>query len=416
MRTEPIIFLSTVIVFLFLVDVYAFKGIRQLLKTLDSANVRKGITTIYWLFSFVIYGGFIFMMMNMDLRPSPKGSAVFNLFMGLAILSLVPKLIFLGFHFLEDVGFLTMKVGAKISSNSGQPISRSSFLTKIGLLVASVPFFAIIYGMIKGKYDFKIVRKKLYFSDLPDSFEGLTAVHISDAHLGSFNQAFSEVSKGLEMINSVNPDLIFFTGDMVNNFAQETEGWVEPFSKLKAKHGKFSILGNHDYGDYSPWESKEDKRKNLEGVKQFHKDIGFDLLLNENKKLTINGESIRIIGLENWGKGFSQYGNLSKSMRETTDDEFQIMLSHDPTHWDAEINKKTKVNLTLSGHTHGMQFGVNLGKFRYSPAQHRYKQWSGLYNVGKQFLYVNQGFGFLGFPGRVGMPPEITVLEFHKQA
>ena len=241
----------------------------------------------------------------------------------------------------------------------------------------------------------------------------MKVVQFSDAHLGSFNGNKKEVTRGLEMINALEPDVILFTGDIVNNFAEETKGWQESFSNLRAKYGKFSILGNHDYGDYSEWESIEAKQKNLEGVMKFHEDAGFRLLLDENIELVKNQERIRIIGVQNWGKGFAQYGNLKKAIQHTQEEEFQILLSHDPTHWDEEVIPNSKIDLTLSGHTHGMQFGVNLGKFKYSPAQHRYKRWSGLYKKGKQFLYVNKGFGFIAFPGRVGMPPEITFLELY---
>ncbi len=333
---------------------------------------------------------------------------------GLTILGFVPKLIFSIFHLLDDVSFLTKK-GIHALSNSHQDttlISRYEFISQIGLFIAGIPFISIIYGMTKGKYNFEVVRETIKLSKLPASLSGLKVVHISDLHLGSFANNYADVQKGINLINELNPDIVFFTGDLVNNYASETHGWEDVLSSIKSKYGKFSILGNHDYGDYVPWSSVEEKRKNLDEIILFHKKIGFNLLLNSNEPIHINGSTIRIVGVENWGLGgFAKYGNIETSLKNTQNDEFKILLSHDPSHWEAEVIPKSNIDLTLSGHTHGMQFGIRLGKFKYSPVQHRYKQWSGLYSQNEHYLYVNKGFGFIGFPGRVGMPPEITLLE-----
>ncbi len=241
-------------------------------------------------------------------------------------------------------------------------------------------------------------------------------MHISDFHLGSFNKDFATVQPGIDLINALNPDYIFFTGDLVNNYADETDGWENILSSLKAKYGKFSVLGNHDYGDYVGWETDLEKKKNLESLKAFHQKVGFKLLLNEHVKLNIDDEYIQLIGVENWGTGgFAQYGKLKYAMRDVKSNVCQILLSHDPSHWEAEVIPNTGVDLTLSGHTHAMQFGIRLGNFKYSPIQHRYKQWSVLYQNEQKKLYVNRGFGFLGFPGRVGMAPEITHIILHAE-
>jgi len=214
------------------------------------------------------------------------------------------------------------------------------------------------------------------------------------------------------LINEQEPDLIFFTGDLVNNFAEETEDWAPVLKKMNAKMGKYSILGNHDYGDYSEWPSPEAKEKNLEEIKAFHKKMGFQLMLNENKSLKVNDEEIALIGVENWGKPpFPQHGDLDKAMEGVNPDSFKLLMSHDPSHWDAKVLGKTDINLTFSGHTHGMQFGIERIGIKWSPIQYRYPRWGGLYKESKQFLYVNRGFGYIGFPGRIGMPPEITVVE-----
>ncbi len=255
------------------------------------------------------------------------------------------------------------------------------------------------------------------FANLPAWADGLRIVHISDIHIGSFFNNHDAVQRGIDMVNELKPDLILFTGDMVNNYADELVGWEDTLSKLNARLGKFSILGNHDYGDYVTWPNAEVRAENIEKLKQYHKKIGFRLLLNEKVNFGAeNDESIEILGVENWGLGgFSQYGKLSEAMKDSDEKKFQILLSHDPSHWDAEVMGKTSIEITLSGHTHGMQFGVEIpGIIKWSPVKYRYPRWGGLYTVGKQHLYVNRGFGYIGFPGRVGMPPEITFFELQK--
>jgi len=287
----------------------------------------------------------------------------------------------------------------------------SELLYPMGYFLAAVPFASVLYGVTKGKFNYRIVHEKIRFANLPESFKGLKIVHISDMHLGSFRKKFEQIGKAVEMINEQEPDLIFFTGDLVNNFAEETEGWAPVLNKMKARLGKYSVLGNHDYGDYSEWNSPKEKAENLKAIKNFHKKIGFRLLLNESETITVNNEEIALLGVENWGKPpFPQHGDLKKAASKVNQAHFKILLSHDPSHWDAEVLTNTDIDLTFSGHTHGMQFGFERAGIKWSPIQYKYPRWGGLYNKHHQYLYVNRGLGFHGFPGRIGMPPEITVV------
>jgi predicted MPP superfamily phosphohydrolase len=270
--------------------------------------------------------------------------------------------------------------------------------------------------MIHGKFNYRIYQERLLFPDLPEPFHGIKIVHISDIHIGGLYGAWDKVEAAMDLINAHDPDLIVFTGDLVNDFAEELDGWMEILGKLRAKLGKYSILGNHDYGDYHYWESEDAKKKNLDKIKQAHHALGFHLLLNQSDILSRDGEEVAIMGVENWGRPpFAQYGDLQLASQGTDEIGFKILLSHDPSHWDAEIVGQTDIQLTLSGHTHGMQFGIQTAKINWSPIQMKYPHWGGLYSSNGQCLYVNRGFGYIGYPGRVGMPPEITVIELFKK-
>lgn len=294
--------------------------------------------------------------------------------------------------------------------------TRIKFINIFSFAVSSIVFLWMIYGMVYGKYNFEVVKHRIYFEDLPSSFDGYTITHISDAHLGSFDNP-EKVKYGIDMINEQKSDVIFFTGDLVNNKAEETFAWESIFGGLKARDGVFSVLGNHDYGDYFKWNSPEEKQNNLKKLKQSHKTMGFNLLLNQNVEIDRNGQKIYIIGVENWGKGFIKKGSLEKATYGVPSDGFKILLSHDPTHFQEKvISFKDKIHLTLSGHTHAMQFGVQVSDvFSWSPASFIYKYWSGVYREKDIYLNVNKGFGYLAFPGRVGMNPEITVIELKKK-
>ncbi len=288
----------------------------------------------------------------------------------------------------------------------------SVFLYQMGFFLTVVPFASVLYGVTKGRFNFRIIHERIRFTNLPQSFKGLKIIHISDMHLGSFRRKYGQIAKAVEMINEQKPDLILFTGDLVNNFAEETDGWAPVLAKMQARLGKYSVLGNHDYGDYSEWNSPEEKDKNLSAIKNFHKKIGFRLLLNESETLTINNEEIALVGVENWGNPpFPQHGDLKKACGKVNPKLLKILMSHDPSHWDAEVITSTDIDITFSGHTHGMQFGIERAGIKWSPIQYKYPRWGGLYRMNNQYLYVNRGFGYHGFPGRIGMPPEITVVE-----
>jgi hypothetical protein len=408
-------FIITILIFilvLFAVDAYTFKGLKLLTSSFNKDAYKKLVHWTFWITSIGLYLMLLVPLFNMSEGRTPRGDRYMTYVFGIVILFFLPKLLFSFFHLLEDVSFLFAKMFNKPKIPSeGVQISRYKFLTALGGIIASIPFIGILYGMVKGKYNFEVIKKSIAFDGLPKSFDGLKVVHISDMHLGSFPKHHPAVIKAIETINSLDADYVFFTGDIVNNFGYETDEWGEHFAKIKAKKGKFSVLGNHDYGVYTDWPSDAEKQANFNQIKDFHKEIGFELLLNENRVLEKNGEQIQLIGLENWGAGgFSKHGDLEKAYTNLKDEVFSILLSHDPSHWDAQVLNQKKIDLTLAGHTHGMQFGVRLGSFQYSPVQHRYPRWSGLYKEGTQHLYVNKGFGFIGFPGRVGMPPEITLL------
>jgi hypothetical protein len=292
---------------------------------------------------------------------------------------------------------------------------RSIWFSRGALALSALLAGVILHGISRGKYRFKVHPVELKFKDLPPEFDGFKITQISDIHAGSFDNG-EQVEKAIDLINRQHSDVIFFTGDLVNNAAAEMEPWIDVFSKLEAPMGKYSILGNHDYGDYLRWPSDAHKKANLESLFEVHKRIGFNLMRNENRRIEKNGAYIDLLGIENWGRSFAQYGDLIKTLENTLAGSFKILLSHDPTHWEEQVMEgETHIPLTLSGHTHGMQFGFELFGFRFSPARLRYKRWAGLYEANKRFLYINRGFGFLGFPGRVGIWPEITVITLRRE-
>ena len=329
------------------------------------------------------------------------------------------KIITILFLFSEDIFRFIAAAYHKLSGNSREfslP-TRRRFLSLIALGIAAVPFGALLYGMYKGKYNFKVLKYTMEFDDLPEAFDGYSITQISDIHSGSFDSR-EKIAYGVDLINQQKSDIICFTGDMVNNKASEMRPWAELFSTLEAPDGKFSILGNHDYGDYVPWESGEAKAQNLEDLKTLQKEMGFDLLLNEHRYLNRGQDKLALIGVENWGKGFKTVGDLKKAVAGLSKDDFRILLSHDPTHWQEEVrDSDDHYHLTLSGHTHGMQFGIEIpGLIKWSPVKWRYKYWAGVYEELGQFLNVNRGFGFIGYPGRVGIWPEITVITLKKKS
>ena len=297
----------------------------------------------------------------------------------------------------------------------GEVISRSEFLSQAALVATAIPFGAMAYGVISGAHDYRVKRITVKLPNLPKSFDGLKIGQVSDIHSGSFFNK-TAVKGGVEMMMNEKPDVLFFTGDLVNNETTEVRDYTEIFNKLKAPLGVFSVTGNHDYGNYKTWPSQAVKKKNFQDLLAAHKHMGYDILMNEHRILEQGGEKIAILGIENWGTGrFPKYGKLNEAYAGTEDVPVKLLLSHDPSHWDAEVRKLyPDIDLMFAGHTHGFQFGVEIGGLKWSPSQYVYKQWAGLYQEGNQYLYVNRGFGFLGYPGRIGMPPELTIIELKR--
>ena len=339
---------------------------------------------------------------------------VSNFFFGFVMINFFVKLVLAAVLFIDDLRrlgiFAKRKIRRSETDVKGEKISRSDFLVRAGIIAAAVPAISYPLGMVVGPYNYKIRREKLAFPNLPESFRGLKMVQISDIHSGSFYDK-EAVTRGVKMILEEKPDVIFFTGDLVNEMATEMDAYMDVFNQLRAPFGVYSILGNHDYGDYRSWNSEEEKVANLQRLKDIHGELGWRLLLDEHIYLEQNGEKIAIIGVQNWGAGFHQIGDLKKAY-EGVDAPVKILLSHDPTHWDEQVRKDYKdIDLTLSGHTHGAQMGIETHGFKWSPISLRYEKWAGLYQEENQYLYVNRGYGFLGYPGRIGIWPEITVIE-----
>jgi predicted MPP superfamily phosphohydrolase len=328
---------------------------------------------------------------------------------------LFSKLVMCLFLLAEDVWRLLVLSFLQVRKSffQGPPVfspSRSAALAKIAAGIAAVPLVSLVYGMVKGAYNYRIRRVELRLKGLPSAFEGVKLVQISDIHAGSLYDP-EAVTRGVEMLMKEKPDMVFFTGDLVNNEAAEFDGLREIFGRIKAPLGIFSVLGNHDYGDYKYWESREAKQANFSNLMQHHRDMGWQLLMDEHVMVEKNGEKIAVAGIQNWGArgNFPKYGDLSKALKDMENPGVLLLLSHDPSHWEAQVLPDfPEVSAMFSGHTHGMQFGIEIPGFRWSPVQYMYRQWAGLYQQGNSQLYVNRGFGFLGYPGRVGIWPEIT--------
>ena len=292
---------------------------------------------------------------------------------------------------------------------------RSYYWVEFAFFMFFLTVCIFLYGMVFGKYNYRVIRHELEFDDLPDAFDGFTISQISDVHSGSFNNP-SAVKRGIELINSQHADLFVFTGDLVNNKAEEILPWISLFSQIKAPYGQFSILGNHDYGDYVQWPAETDKIANLQQLKRYHLELGFDLLLDRHVEIVKGDQKIILAGIENWGIGFGERGDLRKAMTAVKDQDFKILLSHDPSHWEAQVKTfLPKIHLTLSGHTHGMQFGLEAFGIKWSPVKYRYAHWAGIKSENGRVLNINRGFGFLGFSGRIGIWPEVTLITLRKK-
>lgn len=399
-------------------DLYVFFVLR---KSIASSKGKRIFYAVYFISVVIAYIGLYFLYNNFVIKPL-QASLMPNLFVGFFFSFFVFKLLLIVFFLFEDIGRLVKLIflvavqlfqGEKVSTS---PVNRRKFIRKAGLFVAAIPFTSMLYGITKGKYNFKVNHIKLSFPNLPKSFEGYKIVQISDIHSGSFDEQ-EAILDGVDLINKQEADLILFTGDLVNNDSREIVPFINDFKKLRATDGVFSILGNHDYGDYKKWPSEKEKEKNMDLLYEYQKQMDFKLLNNESESIKRGGEEIGIYGVENWGNPpFPQRGDIDKALSGNENIDFKILMSHDPTHWNKKVlEHPTHFDLTLSGHTHGMQFGVEIPGFKWSPIKYIYPQWAGLYEKSKQYLYVNRGFGFLGFPGRVGIWPEVTVIELSRK-
>jgi predicted MPP superfamily phosphohydrolase len=406
---------TTFVIGMLLLDFYVFQTLRMLMQPW-SVRVRWIVSILYWLPSLLAVLLFLTGPLHLtDQWPRTVRIYVFAVLIGLFLSKLTASVFFL----VDDMRRLIQWTGGHLYYRllADEPfrsahISRSVFMSWLGIGIGGSLFGGLLWGF-GNKYKYRTEHVKLDLPGLPDAFRGLKAVHISDIHSGSLTDR-QAVEKGVQRILDLSPDIIFFTGDLVNDYAGEMDEYREVFARLKAPMGVYSCLGNHDYGDYRSWPSPEAKAANLEQLKKLHGEMGWKLLMNEHVRLERNGQHIAVLGIENWGAkaNFPKYGRLEDAWRGTESYPFKILLSHDPSHWDAQVLKEyPDIDLMLSGHTHGMQFGVEIPGFRWSPVQYVYRQWAGLYRRGKQHLYVNRGFGFLGYPGRVGILPEITLLE-----
>jgi len=404
-----------IIAIMLLLDVYVFMTVRTVSQS-SGEKTKIVVYSIYWLVSATaIVTILLFPYVQWFQNNIIFRNYIFAIIVGLFFAKIIASVFFL----VDDLRRGAMWVMAKLFPKTGvdfvqeqNHISRSAFLSWTGLVFGGSLFTTLVYGF-SNKYNYRLKKIKLSFDNLPSSFKGLKIVQISDIHSGSFTDK-AAVNRGVEMVLNAKPDLILFTGDLVNDRADEMKDYMDVFNRIKAPMGVFSTLGNHDYGDYTSWPSAQAKMTNLERLKQIHSELGWRLLMDEHVILEKNNEQIALLGIQNWSAfgRFPKYGKMDKAYPGTEKYPFKILMSHDPSHWDAEVRVKyPDVDLMLSGHTHGMQFGVENPYFKWSPVQWFYKEWAGLYEEGKQKLYVNRGYGFIGYPGRVGILPEITLFE-----
>ncbi len=410
--TGVLIFLSIMIA----LDIYVFQAIKVVCQT-SSPKTKLIVYSIFWLITVISVAGFlIFAFTSHNFMPHKFRTYLFAVIIGLFL----AKLFSIFFFLIDDVRRILQWIIGKLIYNDkndqsiqGDGITRSVFLSWLGLAAAGSFFSTLLYGF-SNKYKYEVRKIQLSFDNLPAGFKGLRIVQISDIHSGSFLDK-KAVAHGVDEILALKADIILFTGDLVNDLATEMNDYKDVFNKLNAPMGVYSTLGNHDYGDYASWPNDyTTKEQNLENLKKLQADMGWRLLMNEHVALERNGDQIALIGIENWSAKarFPKHGRMDLAYPGSEKYPFKILMSHDPSHWEAQVQPKyPDIDLMLSGHTHGMQFGVEIPGFKWSPVQYIYKQWAGLYEQGKQKLYVNRGFGFIGYPGRVGILPEITLIE-----
>ena len=399
MKTNFIILLAV----FFIIEIYVYQAIRNIT---TNNYIRIG----YWVFTLLAYGIILYWILTFN--KASRDHQQIQLMVSAMMIFVLPKLLSVIFLLIGDFTRF-VEFGFKyFTAKENYFPERRKFISTTALAAAGIFSLLAIDGIIFGKYRHTVRKVKLRFKNLPESFKGYKIVQISDVHSGSFFNP-QKLQKAIDLINEQDADVVLFTGDMVNNYADEFKPFIPLFKSIKAKDGKFSILGNHDYGDYGAWNSREEKAQNIPTLKNYQAEAGFKMLRNENIALEKNGEKIYLLGVENWGiKPFPQYGDLDKALKGVPEDAIKVLMSHDPTHFDEVVKKhKTNVHLTLSGHTHGMQFGLDLKNIKWSPVKFKYKKWADLYESEGKYLYVNRGFGVIAYPGRVGINPEITVIE-----
>lgn len=410
-----LVFILVLALFFLAIDYYVYQAITIVTKNLSS-SWKTGIRLVFWIPTVLSMMALLWWAFGDPDRYSAnfRNWVITGLFA-----TYFSKLFAVIILFMDDAQRGVRWVVSYFTKDSapglpGHSIPRSEFLSKAALITATVPFAAFTFGIISGAHDYRVKRITVKLKNLPKAFDGIRIGQISDIHSGSFWNK-TAVKGGVEMLQKEKPDIIFFTGDLVNNEAKEIKEYVDVFCKLRAPLGVFSITGNHDYGDYKSWVSKEAKQQNFKDLIEAHRLLGYDILLNENRIIEQGGEKLAIIGIENWGTRFQKYGKLDVAYAGTEQAAVKLLLSHDPTNWDAQVRTGySDIDMMFAGHTHGFQFGVEIGDFKWSPVQYVYKQWAGLYQEGNQYLYVNRGFGYIGYPGRVGILPELTITELKR--
>ncbi|WP_158799490.1 metallophosphoesterase [Pedobacter sp. L105] len=390
--------MKRLIPFLLIISI-AFALNFYVLSGLLSLSSSAYVTPVFWICIMAIYGSLFYAIRRM----AKYGMDLFFKIVSHVVLTLFAS---------ELVLVIVLFIGDIYRLITGT--ARNSYWVDTAFILFLLTILLFIYGMIVGKYNYRVIKHVLHFDELPENFNGFTILQISDVHAGSFNNP-AAVQRGINMIKAQQADLFVFTGDLVNNKAEEIKPWISYFSQIKAPYGQFSILGNHDYGDYVKWNTETEKKANLQQLKVYHQELGFKLLLDTHVEIKKDGQHIILAGVENWGVGFGERGDLKKAMENTSVSDFKVLLSHDPTHWEAQVKQSpANIQLTLAGHTHGMQFGIEAFGIKWSPVKFRYNHWAGLKTENGRTLNINRGFGFIGFSGRVGIWPEITVIELRK--
>lgn len=400
------------LLFYFALDYYIFGVIKNLVAD-SSVTIRRLTMVSFWTLSAI---GLVGLALYNRIDPAEyKGLRTFitSYFFITLIAKVFAAMTILGDDLRRGISYVVQFFGT--GAEEKVVPGRSAFLGQTAMIAGALPLVGLSFGILSGAHDYRVRRRIVTSKNLPKEFDGIRIVQLSDIHTGSFFNK-TAVRGGVDLVNAEKPDLVLFTGDLVNNQSDEAKPYLDIFNKIEAPLGVHSTMGNHDYADYSQWSTPDDKNKDVRNLHDMHRYMGWNIMLNENKKITVDGEDIGLLGVENWGAGrFSKYGDLAKTYQGMEEVPFKILMSHDPSHWDAQIRPEFKdIDLTLSGHTHGMQLGVEIGNWRWSPSKFIYKQWADLYQEGEQFLYVNRGFGYLGYPGRIGILPEITVLELKR--